>query len=279
MRLIILVVTPDLTLERLISQRKEALIPIDYRRDVNRLFGASNVGISCFRGDLRESHCLTNHVRDILKSDVVGIMILVDQRIKEIVRELGHVCFIASYPETSEIKSPSNFFGALLGPLLRDFRALSNRFEDHKYRKMFTLPLRNFIAHELDNLQEVCRTSVCVQGYAERLDAALKALRCLQRPKRYEDSNQVYLVDRSGKCFQLGHERHARADTAIPPHNIICILSNEFRFGRRFDSGLHYNVTMERDGIRMEKNYANCHNELKSGESRTHLNMFPNDYF
>ncbi len=283
-RIVIIVATPDASLERIIVQRREQLIPDAIRRKTHNSIDGNRVTISCF---LVKSHArakdLIEFVDNLCDRNVSGIILAIDYRLVALVELLRSTFFVISYSQDGMINF-GNFFGSIITRALRDYRILSHKFDDTKFRKLFTLPLRNFKAPELNKLVQVCAASNSGKGFADRLDAALRALRERQKPKRYEDNpSHVYLVDDEGKHFQLGHERHARAETAIPPHNDLCRINNVFRFGHRFDSELHYNVSKDENSrqksLGMIGSYLNCHDSEIPGQGRTHLNMFPNDFF
>jgi hypothetical protein len=174
-------------------------------------------------------------------------------------------------------KQVANQLTATLTRSLRAFRYLMKRFDDGKYQHIFRLPLRNFDAPEIARMRALCR-NMMHRNYGRELDALLQEMRERQMPKKASTYPDVFLVDDDGKHFQLGPERHAQAETAMPPHDVFCVISNSFRFGRRFDGATHYNVSRDRDGS-MSGKYADCHGSVRSHKKRSHINMFTNDYF
>lgn len=280
MRLVIIVASPDAAIEQGITQYRGALVPEPFRKNGYQLLGGTQVTISyCFATLNGTVQQLAAHVEHFLRPDIVGLIIISDHRLKSIVDTLNHIAFTSYYLANDNIRSFPNFFGVIFNRTLRDYRAFSIKFDDLKFRKLFTLPIRNFRAEELEDLCGICTSSSDAPNFANRLEGALKALRARQQPKRFSDSPEIYLVDQDEKHFRLGHERHARADTAIPPHNNLCILGNNWRFGRKFDNETHYNVSMSKPTSKMDKDYPDCHGVPRPGKSRTHLNMFTNDFF
>lgn len=280
MRLLIIVATPDPDVERVILQRREGLVPAPARDQVSRFLHGARLSISCFLGQPSSTHeSFVSHLKNLLTSEVQGVVIAIDRSISHLVGALQNVCFVFRYDSEKEIKSPANFFGAKFAAILANYVNFARRFDNAKDRKLLTLPLRNFDARELRDLRALCADPGGERRFAEDLDQQLKALRQRQKPKRYSDYEHVYIVDDQGKHFALGRERHARADTRQPPHNDICALGKDFRFGRRFDADAHFNVSMGREDQRMTGMYFDCHGDARSGERRTHLNMFANDFF
>lgn len=182
------------------------------------------------------------------------------------------------YDQLEPTRSPHNMLSSLLNRVLKDFGHLTTRFVDAKYQKILRLPVRNFVAPELEQLRKTCVRSIDTPAFPRRLDAVLGTFRNRQKPKRKSSYQAEYLVDDGKKHFQLGHERHARADTG-QPHVRLCQLGNLHRFGRSFDHEQHYNVSMDGDNVTMDGEYPNCHDVKKSGDKRPHLNMFTNDFF
>jgi hypothetical protein len=284
-RVVIVVATLDAALERAILQRRETLLPDTFRRNNHQNFGGNRITISCYLFKRRSTATdLVAYIEQFADPDIAGVILTVDRRLRSLANDIQNIVFVVPYNCDGEIKSPTNFFGALFGRILRDYKVFASKFDDQKFRKLFTLPIRNFRSFELQHLCGVCADASDKPGFADRLEAALKSLQRRQKPKRFEDNpNQVYLKDEEGKHFRIGMERHAQAETAKPPHNDICVLGNIFRFGRRFDSRLHYNVTKDESGRQssrgMDGAYPNCHSALTPGGGKSHLNMFPNDFF
>lgn len=200
MRLVIIVASPDATVEQGISQHRSALVPEPFRKNGYQLLGGAQVTVShCYAVPNGQVQQLTAHVEHFLSPDVVGLIIISDHRLKNITNALRHIAFITYYAADEGVKSFLNFFRATFNRSLRDYRTFSINFDDLKFRKLFTLPLRNFRAEELEALCEICTSSSEVSNFANRLEAALKALRSRQQPKRFGDNPKIYLVDEDKK--------------------------------------------------------------------------------
>lgn len=280
MQLLLIVATSDLTLQSTVEQRRADIIPPAFRRDNHALLGGATPNVSCYKVDrsAAPSHFI-EHLRAALTDQTAGVIVFAEQQAGLINGTLTDICFVTEFVIGVPLRSPQNFLGALLTRVLRNYRALTLLFDNAKYRKIFTLPVRNFKGEELVELRKTCADSTNINKFADRVENILMRLRHRQRPKRFEDYDDMYLVDDDDKHFQLGKERHAQADTKIPPHTTFCVLANQFRFGRRFDGGLHYNVSAGRKNERMDGDYPDCHNVRKPGGGQPRLNMFANDFF
>jgi hypothetical protein len=100
-------------------------------------------------------------------------------------------------------------------------------------------------------------------------------MRNRQRPKRESSYSTSYIVDDDQKHFEYGKERHAQPASG-PPHQKLCALSGIFRFGKRYDSGRHFNVSLS-SGL-IGGSFDDCHDAAVGITARTHINMFPNDF-
>lgn len=279
MQILIVVVARDPLICRAIESLQEQLVPETFRRHNHAAFGGARYKLSCLSGAKGTSHGqLIAHLEERRTDDTQGILIISDRRLGLAAPPLSDVYFINEFDQNGAIGRPDNFVSALLNRALADFRVLTRRFRDGKYQRIFRLPLRNFQAAELDDLRQTCRDSIDVPDFANRLDSVLASFRWRMRPKRKEGRySERYLVDDVQKHFRLGFERHARAETG-PPHTILCLVKNRHRFGRSFDHEQHYNVSLE-DNATMIGRFPNCHNQMRSGKKRKHLNMFTSDFF
>ncbi|MBS7538461.1 hypothetical protein [Ancylobacter lacus] len=277
--LILVIVTLDVQLQKEIEQRRAELIPDSFRKNGHTSLKGERPIIKCFKPDDQVLHAesLMSFVNDAISDTTIGIIVILDNKIRIINQNLFSIFFIFQYEATYPIKSPKNFMGEILSRSLKIYRVFSNYFDDLKYKKIFTLPLRNFEAEEIFKIKlSFVKTN---DNLIKNIETQLHKFRSRQSPKRYSDSQDVYIVDDDGKYFRLGHERHAMAETKIPPHNIYCVLANRFRFGRLFDGALHYNVSWGSKNTAMNGSYKNCHNEDTPCGGRSHLNMFANDFF
>jgi hypothetical protein len=112
---------------------------------------------------------------------------------------------------------------------------------------------------------------------AGALDLILERFRQRQRPKRGSTYRETYLVDNRLLHFNFGKERHSKADSSRPPHAANCVSNAAFRFGRRYETDRHFNVSL--DNAKIGGEFCDCHDVTVTVSPQTHLNMFPNDFF
>jgi hypothetical protein len=279
MPLLVVVVTAHAGVIDTVTKRRAELIPADMRAQNFAKLGGEEVEVSSYRVEAQSTvgHLLA-HIEALGRSTTSGVIILTDDQLPELVKSLGDIFSVNRFTPPADGKRIGNLISATLVKALRAYRYFNKRFNDLKYQQILRLPLRNFSAQEVANMRTACRDMLNRENYGLELDQLLARFRQRQRPKMASAYPTVYFVDDDGKHFSLGPERHARADTAKPPHNDFCVLGNAFRFGRRFDGTNHFNVSRDRDAP-MAGNYPDCHNAQRSGRDARHLNMFSNDFF
>jgi hypothetical protein len=186
--------------------------------------------------------------------------------------------FTVLFDHTFEGKSIHNYLGMVLSKVVRAFAAYSVRFDDQKARKLLTLPLRNFRSSELRQLHSLFKNGVIPGGnFSNSLDEILKALRERQKPKVETNYRRTFVVDDLARYFEYGREIHAQLETGVPPHNYLCAVTGSYRFGKRYDSTRHFNVSLQEE--RISGTFADCHDVRADRSPCSHINMFPNDFF
>lgn len=278
MPLLIVFVTADKTVIDEIVAKQSALVPSDLRANNFAALKGQEVIITKFRVNVRST--VDDLISDIepRTGDASAVIILTDGTLAGLVPRLGDVFSVNEFVAPTFGQHLGNVLSALIARSLRTFRHYFLRFDDQKYQRILRLPLRNFDAPEVAALRAACHDMINTDNFGRELDRLLARLRERQRPKKASKYPDLYLVDDKKKHFALGAEVHARAETACPPHDLICALGNQFRFGRAFDGTRHYNVSYDGE-TRMAADYYDCHSQTRSGNNATHLNMFSNDYF
>jgi len=275
MTLVVAFVTADASVIETVAAKKTALLPNELRVNGFAALGGGDVTLSAF--DTRVGSSVQQLLSWLGWEKATGVVVLTDGSMPGLVDILGDHFSVHHFDPPQYGKKVDNQLAAILSRCLRAFSYFSNRFTDGKYQQIFRLPLRNFHAPEIAVMRDLCR-DMMHRNYGREIDGVLRNMRLRQKPKKASDYADVYLVDDNGNHFQLGPEHHAQAETAIPPHDQLCILSNNLRFGRRFDGTTHYNVSRDNGGS-MVGVYVDCHGKIRSHRKRTHLNMFTNDYF
>lgn len=268
-------VTNDALVLETVAAKRAALLPNEVRKDGYAYLGGLEVRVSAF--DTGRSRNIDQLLDAVSWGDASGVILLTDDSWPNLVNFLGDQFSVHRFTPPAYDAVTANQLTATISKCLRAYRWLSLRFDDAKYQQMFRLPLRNFDAPEIAALRWQCR-DMLGRDYAKGIETEIGKLRKRQAPKKAADYKDVYYVDDDGKHFQLGHELHSRADTAIPPHNTLCVIANCLRFGLRFDGTTHFNVSRDNDAS-MIGAYPNCHSVKQPNARRSHVNMFSSDFF
>jgi hypothetical protein len=206
-----------------------------------------------------------------------GIVLLVE---KENIEEVAAVrsAFFIGQVEFEYLPNIQNVLSSLMSRLLKNFAFLLSKTSEAVGVQAAMLPLRNFKADELAQINEMCREMTLDGEFRENFDAQFGALMSRRGPKRRSKYPELYFVDDDGKHFDFGNELHARADTG-PPHVVPCQIANRVRFGRQIDSRRHFNVSQgDKDKSRISGTFLNCHGQPIEVAATTHINMFSNDF-
>jgi len=172
----------------------------------------------------------------------------------------------------------NNFFGQIFPRLLTNFSDLLNLMLDTSNEQVMGLPLRNFHAGELRELTRICREETMSGTFRNAVVEQVIALKQRKRPRRNEDGKQRFIVDDNALYFDYGKEHHARLATGAP-HSASCVLTGNFRFGKRIATDRHYNMTRLSGGqTKISGEFLNCHDQPCFVKETSHINIFSNDY-
>lgn len=193
--------------------------------------------------------------------------------------DIACACFVANVEFATHPKTNyKNYFAGTLSRLLKNLATFLAIISDGANEQVMLLPFRNFNAQQLRNLREVCRNETLSPEFANMVVSLVEALKNRRRPHRKTNYPDQYCVDDDEKLFQYGQERHAKLATGTP-HTPVCILTGNFRFGRRITTDRHYNMTKESGrSTQIAGKFADCHDEVHIVAPTTHLNIFSNDY-
>lgn len=273
MKLRVLVLSGCRDLRDFAGRKKLGLIPEDIRN--RAYFNGRNVDLQAMHlRDSGDAAAVESVVHELVES-LDGILILCETRLVESVGHLAASCFFCCFDEIDSPGQFGNLLGRALSRSMKNFEAFSRRFDDHKFQKIFILPSSNFSCPEFRDLKQSFSAGAIGVGFPERLEEALKAMRKRQRPKIQRSEASVYFVDDRDLFFEYGKERHARFSTGVP-HGLLCAINGHFRFGRRFDTLRHFNVS--REGKALTHAFTDCHGGLHAVVDKTHANVFPNDF-
>jgi hypothetical protein len=266
----IVVLTPDEKVSLTVGVRKTLLIPEDLRKKYSQLSMRSYL--------ISETTTIDELGIYFARQSGDGLIVLCDNRLGKFVKDLATPLFTVIFDNTLGGKSAQNYFGMILSKIIKLFANFVERFDNEKMRKLLILPLRNFSANDLRSLHDLFREGVTADGhFNNELDRLLKALRQRQRPKSETKYSRTYIVDDHERYFEYGKERHSQLETGVPPHKRMCAVAGVFRFGKRYDSGRHFNVSLQSE--RIKGTFVDCHGQSAQRGPTTHINMFPNDFF
>jgi hypothetical protein len=223
MPLIIAFVTDSAVVLETVTDKRAALLPNDVRANGFAGLGGIEPVVTAF--DTNRSKNLSDLLAWLDWENASSVMLLTDDSLPDLVSSLGNQFNVHRFIPPVYGAKTANQLTATISRCLRAFRYLATRFADGKYQQIFRLPLRNFDAPEIAHMQALCR-DMTQRNYGRDVDALLRDMRKRQLPKRASDYQDLYYIDDSGKHFQFGPEHHAQADTAMPPHELLCIISN-----------------------------------------------------
>lgn len=208
-----------------------------------------------------------------------AVILLVDSSLENMIAEVRNSFFTVILEVPHKIENLQNFLRQKLSKPLRNFSFLIEEMQDSDTEQVVILPLRNFVGNDLQTLARICRDDASKSTFSGNVTDQIALLKNRKQPRRKSDRPTIYIIDDDKKYFSYGKERHARLGTGAP-HVIACVISGNFRFGRRIDSWRHYNVSCgSGDTTHISGSFLDCHNSQHEVKSSSHLNMFSNDFF
>lgn len=208
------------------------------------------------------------------------VIVLIDESKVGLASNIRNSAFIDVITPQEAERSPQNYLWLRLARIVKAINYLAPMFGRVPDYEILALPLRNFIAPELN---EICRIISQIRDepdFVGRVDSQMKLLRRRVRPRSRSSMHTQYAVDDKSRFFVFGKELHSRPETGRG-HFPYCVVASRFRFGARIDDRRHYNVSQgERDTTHVDGEYCNCHG-ISNREKKNpgHLNMFSNDYY
>jgi hypothetical protein len=208
-------------------------------------------------------------------------ILLVDDECMQLVRDIHNSLFLSAFNASDSLSNPQNYFSGLITRLVRNFGVVFYGMSNLADLQILRLPLRNFMAKELNEIARLCREKCLSPTFTTDFSSTLAMLQKRRKPRRFLESKKMHMVDDHNIYYEYGNERHAQFETG-KPHLHSCEIAGHFRFGVRIESRLHYNVFGEKKrGVDTVINgkFINCHDQEVNVASTSHLNMFSNDYF
>lgn len=274
MKLAVVVVSDDEKIRQFVGVNKTNIIPQGTRKGeiagrANNIFDTSSIPLSALGGEGLTLH-LTEKAR---RND--GVIALVESQFHNRMMAFSNSVFLVPFNVSPIPSAMGNSLGSSISRAIRYFGIYVRLFTQAKYQKIFLLPLNNFRAKELQFLQAAFLEATADSSFAQLLERRLSEMGRRQFPKRKGLYEKVYLVDDGSRHFEYGLEQHSHVETTCPPHSPTCELNSILRFGAKYDTRRHFNVSLE-DRL-ISDSFVNCHGELAERAS-THINMFPNGF-
>jgi hypothetical protein len=221
---------------------------------------------------------IQDHVLHVSKkSDLVAL--LVDTTWQARVSQATKSCFVGHVAFDPQATNYKNLIQATLSKLVKHLALIATHMSKARSRNALLLPLRNFIADEVDGLQDLFGTRALDSDFLVELEGLIERLNARKRPRRRTNDEKTYFIDDQERLFDYGLERHSKVATG-DPHTSICVLNGCFRFGWKIPTDQHYNVTKEAGAhTKISGMFLDCHDARAEVRERSHLNMFPNDYY
>jgi hypothetical protein len=273
MKLSIVVISPDLRLIDLVRDRRAGLVPDHVREGLEALnftlaVADFYVGPAALKG-------FCNFTSDIAASSE-AVLLLFDRTGAAGAQSFSDAFFVAGFDSRDMRSNAQNFITPVLARALKNLRVYAQRFLEQKYRNVLLLPLLNFNAAELREMQALFNAGTLGAQFVETLDRNLGLLRDRRTPKKSKHYEDIYIRDDREHYYIYGYERHRWCETDSPPHAETCKPNSLFRFGLRYDDRRHFNVSLEAGNI--EGDFVGCHGSKVEVASTSHINMFPNSY-
>lgn len=280
MKVLVCLISSQDNIVETIEKQRDRLIPQDLFKKKKGPDYPVHFKISVFN-PLREGQGFDKFLLRAVKG-MDAVILLVENQHANLLGAVANAVFGATFETQEErIDNFKNFFGSYFSQLFRHFFAIKNLMGEAEKEQAMMLPLRNFEAQELLEMARLVREESRSSTFVSDLEAQLAAILKRRLPRKRSDRNTKYFIDDKGMHFVYGNEKHARYDTGNP-HVAACEINGLFRFGKSIDTSRHYNASFgDGDDTNISGDFPDCHGAKKNvpkSLSRTHVNMFANDF-
>lgn len=264
-------------------REKENVIPKDTRSDMNFdfTFDTFNINYNLPLEEIKKD--FTEYViRAVNPSSVDGAIFLMDNAYSNchaLIEEIKASLFFGFFHTGNYKKKPNyhNIVSGVSAALIKNFSKLSPFFDQNKFRTSILLPIKNFKSNKIIDLVHIANEKSTENKFIEYFSSKVREIRALRKVKSSTNSAEKFYVDDRGFFFVYGHEEHSLIETGVPPHNKLCGINGNYRFGRRIETNRHYNVSKE-NGHMSGSLFINCHGEnVIINKSVDNVNIFSND--
>ena len=276
MRIHICLVSSDSDANDLVRRERQALIPKSLR-DLPRIKEIhAEFSVSVYNPNTA-GRPLAQYLLESEENQV--IVLLLDAPLANFADDISSACFVAKVEFTSHPRpNYKNYFAGKLSRLLKNLANFISIIYDGSNEQVMLLPFRSFNAQQLRELRRVCKDETLSPEFANQVESLVVEIKKRRRPHRKSNYPDQYFADDDEKLFHYGLEKHAQLATGHP-HTPTCVLTGNFRFGRRIPTDRHYNVTKEHgQGTQIGGEFSDCHDNTYSIKPISHLNIFSNDY-
>lgn len=213
------------------------------------------------------------------RPNVDGIVVLYEEPLSYLLNGIQNAVFSASIPAIPYVENVQNFLIGHFRLLIGNYGLLVELTSNATKYQAASLPIRNFNAQELRAFIEACRARSLDKTFQNEIVPRLNDLLQRRGPKRRSNYPHVYFKDDAERYFKYGHERHSRYETRAP-HTGACRMNGSFRLGWPLEQDRHFNVTVGDSDTKEQITcqLPNCHNEIVHTRSKSHINMFSNDF-
>ncbi len=281
MKILICLLTPQESLQIYFGRGKDSIIPRDALLRGPFVSQQPQITIVSWKPKPKAELKTANLEHFVLKRlrDHDACILILDNEWENYAINIRNATFVATFDANCAKINPQNFFFKLFARTLRNFAQLDAKFKRGNDRNLLALPLRNFKANELQEIVQLCRDESLAKNLSDQVESRIAKLRKCVRPRRNSNYRTKYAVDKLGRFFVFGPERHSNFATGTP-HTPACEIAGRFRFGIKLDHERHYNVSNgEADRTQISGNFIDCHDNTHDIRNQTHLNMFSNDFF
>lgn len=236
----------------------------------------ANFSMTCF-DPRKEAGNLAEYL--LARAGDEAVVILWDEDLGEIPDHYLTACFVVKvqfteYPKTNY----KNYFSGKLTKIIKTFASFIEIISDGSNEQVMLLPFRNFKAEQLASLKTVCAFQNNDPDFINTVNSLVVDLKKRKRPHRRSNYPDLHYFDDDEKMFSYGLEKHAVLATG-DPHSSRCVLMGNYRFGRKIPVDRHFNLSKEcGKGTQISGSFFGCHGEDVIMTSRTHINIFSNDY-
>lgn len=273
MTILVVLISRDANLHELVRSKSSGLLSPDLRH-----FGSENVELASYHIENLNSIEDAKRYAVRIGKNKSGLIILGEDALAGSLVSLADGYLLASIALENEYRVRLGSLNKVVAKTLKALEAIRTHNNSSKYARIIRLPLTNFDAAEMEQMQTLCANPLAPNFKAE-LEGLLESIRVRRqtplRSKRHPRPDFV-LVDDRGHRFSFGYEQHSEPDSGNP-HTYACQLRKIFRFGDSIEPWRHYNVTSPTTAVKSH-DFIDCHGAVTRCSRSSHANAFPGGF-